>query len=759
MRTILAYSSAGIAIDPIRSAVYRSEAMPAAVASARLPVPAKSARVLFDEAHSEAWTIRPEVARELQPAHPGDSSLATAAAALAAREFEVAAHTGGALTAEVLGGVSVLVIAHPSEPKWEATVDGGSPRLEAAELDAIEAFVRAGGGLIILAETEQDKYGSNVAELCARFGIEIENATVQDYEHHHGDAPSWILAALGDPLAGVRPAADEPDAPVTGPASDPLAGISAACFYRAGALSTNGATNGVRVIARAHPTASLPNAALAATAAPGAGRVVVLADSDLFGDDCIAELDHEALWLNLVYWAAQPAFAEPPAPATSAAAADPAWLRLKAAAEQLRLTQSADGSIDTAEHAPDTLRPLVTEIAESAQALKPRFAHQHDYIDAVCADLIAWADGGYEKPDFMRSLEAFRPERDRTDAIEHLCVFPMYKQNASRDTCFEALIVRVPWPEWIAELERSRFDNAKYLPVTFIDHTAGYDSECAVLFPETFSTAERPSDYYFGAIFCDREAERLRRVAGAAADTLRLNLPPEAACLLSSAQLSQSAYMLWDLVHDRTHMRGDLPFDPFMIRQRSPYWMYALEELRCDLTAFASAVELEREGFAFARHVQYAILFDRLFRFPITGSRVRNYDGLGGQLLFAFLHKEGYLHWTDNRLTLEWGRIAEGVGRLRERVQELYHSGIDRSKLGQWIAAHDLMSEYVAPAENSVWAKAGRELPEVEEPKQLVDLVRDDEFPLSLFYVQLKPKLEHALEPPRREAEPAASPG
>ena len=74
--------------------------------------------------------------------------------------------------------------------------------------------------------------------------------------------------------------------------------------------------------------------------------------------------------------------------------------------------------------------------------------------------------------------------------------------------------------------------------------------------------------------------------------------------------------MLWDLVHDRTHMRGDLPFDPFMIRQRSPYWMYSLEELRCDLTAFAAAVELEREGFAFARHAQYAILFDRLFRFP-----------------------------------------------------------------------------------------------------------------------------------------------
>ena len=279
----------------------------------------------------------------------------------------------------------------------------------------------------------------------------------------------------------------------------------------------------------------------------------------------------------------------------------------------------------------------------------------------------------------------------------------MYKQNASTATCFEALIVRVPWPDFVDEIESNGYDNAKFLPVNLVDYTDGYDSECAVLFPETFSAHERPPAY-FGAIFCDREAERLRRVAGAAAEQLHLNLPPDAACLLSSPELSEKAYILWDLIHDRTHMRGDLPFDPFMIRQRSPYWMYSLEELRCDLTAFGEAVKLEQSGFAFARYVQYAIVLDRLFRFPVTGSRVRNYDGLGGQLLFAFLHKEGYLHWTDSQLTIDWDRLAEGVNALRDRVQELYHSGIDRSKLSQWIAAHDLVATYVPPAENSVWA-------------------------------------------------------
>jgi hypothetical protein len=426
---------------------------------------------------------------------------------------------------------------------------------------------------------------------------------------------------------------------------------------------------------------------------------------------------------------------------------DPAWAELKAAVEELRLTQEPDGSVDLSKHDAGRLAELVGTISSAVGTLARHFPHQKDYIDALRHDLRTWVDSDFAKPDFVRSLEAFRPERDRRHGIEHLAVFPMYKQNASRDTCFEALIVRVPWPAFVAELERSGYDNPKFVPVNFVDYTAGYDSECAVLFPETFSTAERPPSY-FGGIFCDREAERFRRVCGGAAELLGLNLPPDAACLLTSPELSMDAYVVWDLIHDRTHMHGDLPFDPFMIRQRSPYWMYSLEELRCDLTAFAEAVKLERNGFAFARYVQYAILFDRLFRFPVTGGRVRNYDGLGGQLLFAFLHGEGYLHWTDNRLAIDWERIADGVGALRERVQELYHSGIDRSKLGQWIAAHDMVAAYVPPAAGSRWAKDGRDLPEVNEPKELVDLVKDDEFPLSLFYVQLQGKLDPVLARP-----------
>ncbi|CAA9529598.1 MAG: FIG01122858: hypothetical protein [uncultured Solirubrobacteraceae bacterium] len=686
--------------------------------------PRPVARVLFDESHSPAWSIRPEIARAMQPSHPADSSYAAAADALRRREFAVRVHTDAAapLDAAVLAGADVLVLAHPSDPRWEAVVPGGSPVLSGEELDAIEAWVHAGGGLVVLGETEEDKYGANLNALVARFGVSITNATVSDYEAHHGGAPHWVLADLAPARDGV----------------DLLARVDAACFYRAATLDLE--PGRARALARAGCASSAPGAPLLAVAEHGAGRVVVAADSDLFGDDCLGDLSHEALWVNLVTWAAAGAFAQPLAQVPSSLAADPAWAMLKAEVEVLRARQQADGSVDLAVHPEAELHGHVDVIAGAVGALAVHVPHQAAYVEAVVADLRRWAAEGFARPDFGPSLEVFRPDLHRRDGIEHLVLFPMYKQNGSRDKVFEALVVRVPWPEWLAELEAGRYDNAKFVPVTLVDFTSGYDSECAVLFPETVSVAGRPANH-FGAIFCDREAARFRRTSSAAADVLRLNLPPDAAALLASEALSRDAYELWDLVHDRTHSHGDLPFDPFMIRQRMPYWMYSLEELRCDLTAYAEAVRLEGEGLSTARHAQYAILFDRLFRFPITGPRVRNYDGLGGQLLFAYLHRTRRLSWTDNRLTIDWEHVADGVLELRALVEELYKAGIDRTKVQHWAAAHDLVATYVPPATGSQWAAGVRNLPDVEDPRPYIDLVLPDEFPLSIFFSSLRQKL------------------
>ncbi|WP_436757146.1 DUF6421 family protein [Streptosporangium sp. V21-05] len=689
-------------------------------------------RVLFDEAHSESWTIRREVAETMNPGHPDDSSYARAAGLLRGLGHSVDAHVEGPLTPGLLSARDVLVIAHPSGDRWEHTTGLGSPVLPVEELDAIEEYVRDGGGLVVLAEYEQEKYGSNLGELLARFGVGVEHTLVRDPGSAHNGVASWVL---GTPQ----------NTPQNG--QDLLAGARRACFYRSGVLT---APDHAAVLFATSPTATPANRPLAVAVRHGEGRVVVVADSDLFGDDSIADYDHAVLWGNLVTWAARV-----PAPAvriTGESEGRAEFQKLKDAVEALKPLQVKDGSVPEESDKPRAAE-LVSAIAGHVERLAPRFPHDAAYLAAVVADLRKWADQGLGVPDFLDALDAFHPDTQRVDGLEHLVVFPMYTQNGTTFRHIEAVWIRTIWPGWLAELERNGYDNPMFVPIAFEDFTSGYDTNSAVLFPETVAVRETPARFTWGGIFADREAARFRAVSGAAAATLKLALPPDAARLIASQELAQDTFVLWDLIHDRTHSHGDLPFDPFMIKQRMPYWLYSLEELRCDLTAFGEAVKLEREGVSHARYVQLAILFDRLFRFPITGDRVRNYDGLGGQLLFSYLHRNDVVRWTDNRLSVDWERLAGGVADLRGEVEKLYRDGIDRSKLAHWLAAHQLVAAYVQPNPASVWAHGVGALP-VEDPrgsggrppagnslKAVVDAVLPDEFPLSMFYEALRRKL------------------
>jgi hypothetical protein len=242
----------------------------------------------------------------------------------------------------------------------------------------------------------------------------------------------------------------------------------------------------------------------------------------------------------------------------------------------------------------------------------------------------------------------------------------------------------------------------------------------------------------------------------AASEITKLDLPDSAARLLDSQKLAEQTFIMWDLIHDRTHMRGDLPFDPFMIKQRMPYFLYSLEELRCDLTAYRESVRLSRsvpeplegpEAGVIRDHadlVQYAILFDRIFRFPLTGSRVRNYDGLGGQLLFAWLHQHHVLHWTDTALRIDWDEVPDVVIALSDAINDLYWHSIDRPKMAHWLAAYDLVAATLTPNPASKWAV--RDLPLEGPPKLLTDAVMDDEFPLSMFYEALVKKMTGVID-------------
>ena len=486
-----------------------------------------------------------------------------------------------------------------------------------------------------------------------------------------------------------------------------------------------------------------PSAPVIAGVDVGLGRVLVVADSDFVGDDSIGDLDHRRLWRHLVTWAVARRATSSEGGASSPLVRHPAWTDLVGAVELLRPLQDTDGSIVGSTV---TASACVDQIMANVEVLAPLVPHQQAYLRACVADFAAWREGGFGVPDFLDSLREFHPEQARRDGVEHLAVFPMYTQNGNPNRNVEAVVVRTVWPEWIAELEASTYDNASFVPIEFVGFTSGYDTHSAVLFPETVATRETMA-FTWGGIFCDREAARCRRVSSAAADRLRLALPPEAELLLADQDLAKETFVLWDLVHDRTHSHGDLPFDPFMIKQRMPFWMYGLEELRCDLSTFRETRALEESGVVLAPYVRIAILFDRLFRFPTTGERVRNYDGLAGQIIFAWLHKAGVIRWTDNTLTIDWVRVQDSIDALCESVETLYREGIDRSRLGHWLASYDFVSAFVPPHPRSVWARGADALPD--ETKQAIDAVLPDEFPLNVFYESLRTALAPAIDSAR----------
>src|SRR5450756_2542989 len=89
---------------------------------------------------------------------------------------------------------------------------------------------------------DRDKYGANLNELLASFGVGIENATVFDYGDA-GDVPTWVAA---EPAPGAG-------------AATVLHLVEEARFYRAGTLVTDGPGAALlRTSATAQPARAAP---------------------------------------------------------------------------------------------------------------------------------------------------------------------------------------------------------------------------------------------------------------------------------------------------------------------------------------------------------------------------------------------------------------------------------------------------------------------------------------------------------------------
>ena len=161
-----------------------------------------------------------------------------------------------------------------------------------------------------------------------------------------------------------------------------------------------------------------------------------------------------------------------------------------------------------------------------------------------------------------------------------------------------------------------------------------------------------------------------------------------------------------------------------------------------DLATYGSAGELVRRGFPFARYVQYAILFDRILRFPITG-RPR------AQLRRPRRSAAVRLPAPARRAALDGQPAHHRLGAARRRrwrtlrgaSRTLYAAGIDMSKVSYWAAAHDLVARVRAAQRRLAVAREARVVSDEAEPRAWIDRVLDDEFPLSTFYLSLQKKL------------------
>jgi hypothetical protein len=534
----------------------------------------KVARVIFDEYHNETWTIDAQLAALTQPERPDNSCYSKAASLLSHRDFSVD-RNNKPITPELLENCDLFIIVHPSDPKWEQTVSNNSPVFSTAEIQAIDAFVQGGGGLLIISEYENDKYGSNLNDLIPERHIHIHNATVFNEAACHGGNASWVVC---------EPDGENADAIVSG--------IKKLCFYRAGACTAIGADSRIVVnaprSAQARSAKGLSNYGFVARCQHGEGRVVVVTDSDLFGNEHISDdgYSHEQFWLNICYWLSAPAFDRSDKRFSMPTYDGEAWSKVRALVEQLRALQTINdpergytsGAIDKTPESINSASSLVELLCKELEVLFSEFLHQKEYAEALLNDLKNWKNSGFGIPDFSESLSKFRPELHRLDGSRFLSFFPMYTPNASLDRKFDALVFDLPWPPWLAQLVPNPYDNNKFVPGTIVSHTGGYGSECAVLFPETVCCPKQKATNNFGVIFCDREAKRFQKYVNAACNFLGLQLPPKLECYLSSLPLIRDSFALWDLIHDTEHSQGPLPFDPFMIRRRFPFWMYALED-------------------------------------------------------------------------------------------------------------------------------------------------------------------------------------
>ena len=213
---------------------------------------------------------------------------------------------------------------------------------------------------------------------------------------------------------------------------------------------------------------------------------------------------------------------------------------LKAAAIALQPLQAQDGSVpDAADHA-DARELRRRRSSPAIRALAPRVPARRRVPRRVRRRLrpLGAPTASACPTSSTRSWRSSRSSTASTASATSSCS-RCTRRTARTDRLVEALLV---------EVDLARVHRASSRPATtptscssrcgFVDFTPGYDTNSAVLFPETVAMREIPT-FTWGAIFQDREAARYRRVVRAASEITKLELPADAARMLDDQELDR----------------------------------------------------------------------------------------------------------------------------------------------------------------------------------------------------------------------------
>jgi hypothetical protein len=275
-------------------------------------------RVLIDEAHNNF--------------HTAGGRYAPFAALLTADGFRVAPSTRR-FERSALPAHAILVIANAMGGDSVAAAYD-HPAFSEAECDAVAAWVRAGGALLLIAD--HAPFGTGAASLGSRFGVGMGRGYTEDPVHHAESASSSTLVFSRDngllrrhPIIDGRNASELVNLVVayTGqsltapPGAKVLLALGAAAFDHPSPTAAEAASEAEPGMAWMSAVAGLPTRpaggrAMAVALRFGRGRVVVFGEAAMFTAQTVTETagtrkmgmsvnnDNEKLALNVVRWLA-----------------------------------------------------------------------------------------------------------------------------------------------------------------------------------------------------------------------------------------------------------------------------------------------------------------------------------------------------------------------------------------------------------------------------------------------------------------------